>query len=123
MGVVLVPTIVPGVNSENLGSIIRFALEHYPTVRSIHLQPVSYFGRYPNAPDDQSRITIPELLQFMEEQTDGLVHLLDFQPKGSENSYCSFHATYVILEDGTLRPLSKNNLKVVVVNLRMPKKE
>ncbi len=105
LGVVLVPTIRPGVNSDNIGSIVRFALDHYPTVRSIHLQPVSYFGRYPAAPENEDRITIPELLRAMESQTDGLVHTEDFHPKGSENSYCSFHATYVILADGSLKPI------------------
>lgn len=103
IGVVLVPTIIPGVNSENLGEIIRFALDHFPTVRSIHLQPVSYFGRYPKLPQNKDRITIPELLRGMEEQSRGLVHLNDFQPKGSENSYCSFHATYIIQPDGRLQ--------------------
>jgi 7,8-dihydro-6-hydroxymethylpterin dimethyltransferase len=105
LGVVLVPTVVPGVNSENIGAIIRFALEHYPTVRSIHYQPVAYFGRYPSAPRNEDRITIPELLQNLEAQTNGLVHLTDFQPKGSENSYCSFHASYIIMADGSLRPI------------------
>lgn len=103
LGVVLVPTIIPGVNDNSLGSIIRFALEHYPTVRSIHLQPISYFGRYPGQPENTDRITIPELLNAMEEQTRGLVKMEDFQPKGSENSYCSFHATFIIMDDGLLR--------------------
>lgn len=107
LGVVLVPTIKPGVNADNLGEIVRFALEHYPTVRSIHLQPVCYFGRYPELPENEDRITIPEILQGLEDQTDGLVHRDDFHPKGSENSYCSFHATYVIMPDGSLKPIKE----------------
>lgn len=109
LGVVLVPTIVPGVNDHNLGEIIRFARSNYPVVRSIHFQPVSYFGRYPVTPRNENRITIPELFKAMEDQTDGLVKAIDFQPKGSENSYCSFHATYLILADGQLRPV-RNSL-------------
>lgn len=107
LGVVLVPTVMPGVNDTDLGSIVRFALEHFPTVRSVHFQPVCYFGRYPRLPENKDRITIPELLQGMESQTGGLVHLEDFQPKGSENSYCSFHATYVLMQDGSLKPIKK----------------
>jgi 7,8-dihydro-6-hydroxymethylpterin dimethyltransferase len=105
LGVVLVPTIHPKVNAHNLGQIIHFALENYPTVRSIHLQPQSFFGRYPTSPENSDRITIPELLQKMEEQTRGLVHKDDFSPKGSENSYCSFHGTFVIMPDGSLKPI------------------
>jgi 7,8-dihydro-6-hydroxymethylpterin dimethyltransferase len=41
----------------------------------------------------------------MESQTEGLVHLTDFHPKGSENSYCSFTANYIIQSDGSLKPL------------------
>jgi 7,8-dihydro-6-hydroxymethylpterin dimethyltransferase len=107
VGVVLVPTIVPGVNSENIGEIIRFAVTHHPAVRSVHFQPVSYFGRYPTLPTNSDRITIPEILQKMETQTGGLVHLDDFQPKGSENSYCSFHASFVLTHDGGLKPIKQ----------------
>ncbi|NTV65749.1 MAG: radical SAM protein, partial [Oscillochloris sp.] len=47
LGVVLVPTLLPGVNVANLGAIIDFALGQMPTVRGVHVQPISYFGRYP----------------------------------------------------------------------------
>lgn len=109
LGVVLVPTIAPGVNDHNLGDIIRFALKNYPTVRGIHLQPVSYFGRYPKPPENADRITIPELLDAMEVQTGGIVHVQDFHPKGSENSYCSFMSAYLIQADGTLLPLKQKD--------------
>lgn len=105
IGVVLVPTIVPGVNDQNLGAILRFALERFPAVRGIHFQPVAYFGRYPTPPQNADRITIPELLSGMEAQTGGLVHLRDFHPKGSENSFCSFTANYLIQPDGSLAPI------------------
>lgn len=105
LGVVLVPTIVPGINDHNLGGIVRFALEHYPTVRGIHLQPVAYFGRYPKPPQNADRITLPELINGMEAQTNGLVHAADFHPKGSENSYCSFMCNYLIQADGSLQPI------------------
>ena len=103
IGVVLVPTIVPGVNDHDLGGIIRFALERQPVVKGIHFQPVTYFGRYPKAPANEDRITIPELLTNMEAQTGGLVHRDDFHPKGSENSYCSFTGNYIIQPDGALK--------------------
>lgn len=105
LGVILVPTIVPGVNDHDLGGIIHFALDHQPAVKGIHFQPVTYFGRYPQAPGNEDRITIPELLRGFEAQTDGLVHLSDFHPKGSENSYCSFTANYLIQTDRSLKPI------------------
>lgn len=57
LGVILVPTLVPGVNVHAIGDIVRFGLAHAPTVRGVHFQPVSYFGRYPTPPTDEDRIT------------------------------------------------------------------
>ncbi len=44
LGVVLVPTLVPGVNVHNIGGIIDFAIEKVPVVRGVHFQPVTYCG-------------------------------------------------------------------------------
>ena len=48
LGVILVPTLVPRINTNDIGTIIRFALENIRVVRGVHFQPVSYFGRYPS---------------------------------------------------------------------------
>ena len=48
IGVVLVPTVVRGVNLHRLGEVLDFALERLPTVRGIHLQPLALLGRYPD---------------------------------------------------------------------------
>lgn len=45
MRVVLVPTIVPGVNVDQLGPIFRFALEHSHHVTGISVQPMAATGR------------------------------------------------------------------------------
>lgn len=106
IGVVLVPTVVPGVNDHNLGSIVQFALENLDVVRGVHFQPVSYFGRYPSQPSDADRITIPEVLRKLEEQTHGLVVSQDFRPPGCENALCSFHGNFVLMPDGSLKSLT-----------------
>lgn len=106
IGVVLVPTVVPGVNEHALGDIIRLAAGRSPGVRGVHFQPVSYFGRYPEPPADGQRITLPELMRLLESQTGGVIKARDFQPPGCENSYCSFHANYMVTEAGDLQKLS-----------------
>lgn len=106
IGVVLVPTIVPGVNDHQLGTILQFALENLPTVRGVHFQPVSYFGRYPRPPHDEDRITIPEIIRGLETQTNGLVKPDQFSPPGCENARCSFHGTFVLMPDGELKAFS-----------------
>ena len=104
LGVVLVPTVVSGVNSDSVGAIVRQALQLAPVVRGIHFQPVSYFGRFPGQ-EAGDRFTLPELMGCLEAQTDGLFRLTDFSPPGGEHAHCSFHATYLYSSDGGLRPL------------------
>jgi 7,8-dihydro-6-hydroxymethylpterin dimethyltransferase len=117
LGVVLVPTVVPGVNDAELGDIVRFALARGPAVRGVHFQPVSYFGRFPGADRrdrrppageaDAERLTLPEVMNALERQTDGMVKLADFRPGAAENAHCSFSATFTRARaaDGSLRPL------------------
>ncbi len=49
LAVVLVPTVVPGVNDAELGALVDFAASWPGVVRGLHLQPISYFGRYPGS--------------------------------------------------------------------------
>lgn len=105
IGVVLVPTVVKGVNTDAIGAIVRQALKLAPVVRGIHFQPVSYFGRFPGKSANDGRFTLPELMRSLEEQTGGLLKLSDFSPPGGEHAHCSFHGTYLYSADGSLRPL------------------
>jgi uncharacterized radical SAM superfamily Fe-S cluster-containing enzyme len=106
IGVVLVPTVVPGVNDHALGAILSLAADRSPAVRGVHFQPVSYFGRYDRAPKDKDRITLPEIMRGLEAQTTGLIRADDFLPPGCEHSRCSFHANYLVMEDGGLQRVS-----------------
>ena len=104
--VVLVPTVAPGVNDQALGDILRFALEHAPHVRGVHIQPISYFGRCGlEAPE--KRLTIPAVMRRIEEQTAGLMKAADFGGGGAESPYCSFHASYLRKPDGSIKALPR----------------
>lgn len=108
LAVVLVPTVVPGVNANALGDIIRFAIENLSVVRGVHFQPVSYFGRYPRPPLDADRLTLPELIRSVEEQTSGLIAAACFKPPGCENALCSFHGNFVVMPDGAAVALTRH---------------
>jgi 7,8-dihydro-6-hydroxymethylpterin dimethyltransferase len=103
LGVVLVPTLVPGVNTAQIGEIIRFAIAQMPAVRAVHFQPVSYFGRFPHPPADADRITIPEVLREIERQTDGQLKAAHFRPPKAESAWCSFQGKFVV-RDGVISP-------------------
>lgn len=103
LGVILVVTVVPGVNEDKLGEIVRFAMERIPAVRGVHFQPISYFGRYPGFPADKDRITLPEIIRAIETQTGGRIKADSLHPPRAENAYCSFQGNYVLMPGGELK--------------------
>lgn len=117
LGVVLVCTVARGVNDHCLGDIVRFGLSRVPVVRGAHFQPVSFFGRYEGfgAPGgdggkggesarEAARITLPEVMRAVRDQTGGLVPLSPLHPPGCEHAQCSFSGTFMAHGDGTLEP-------------------
>ena len=95
LGVTLVPTVVRGVNDRQLGSIVRLGASLSPAVRGVHFQPVSYFGRYPDAPEE--RYTLDELICDLSEQldvgTDSLV------PSHCDHPMCGFHGSFAVMSN------------------------
>lgn len=106
LGVVLVPTLVPGLNDDEVGDLLRLGMSLAPGVRGVHFQPVSWFGRHeawPGASGDRPRLTLPELMRLIEAQTGGLMRADDFSPPGCEHALCSCHAAYLLDDQG--RPI------------------
>lgn len=103
LAVVLVPTVVPGINDGELGAMVRFAASWPGVVRGLHLQPVSYFGRYQQ--NGRLRLTLPEVIRALEEQTGGEVRADDFRPSCCEHARCSFRARYWVRDEGRLELL------------------
>ncbi len=101
LGIVLVPTVVRGVNLDQLWAIVRFGLDRQPHVRGVHFQPMSYFGRFP-ADFRPDHVTLPELMRGLSDQSRGRVTTADFRPPGCEHALCSFSAKYLQQEDGGL---------------------
>ncbi|MDD1730478.1 MAG: radical SAM protein, partial [Methanospirillum sp.] len=80
LGIVLVPTIIKTKNDHEIGGIIRFAAENIEVIRGVNFQPVSFTGAANLEDMARERITIPELLDRIENQTDGSVLKSDFYP-------------------------------------------
>lgn len=90
LGVMLVPTVIPGINDMEIGNIIRYAYDHAPAVRGVHFQPVTYTGRFTKG----DHFTMPQILEAIEEQTKGFVKKTDFLPSACDAPLCGFHAEY-----------------------------
>lgn len=112
IGVTLVPTLVPGVNTHQVGDLVRYAMTHTPAVRGVHFQPVSYFGRIPHQPTDDQRYTLGQLLDDLVEQTGGVISRESLVPSACDHPLCGFHGDYVALPGGRVQPLSKRGAKV-----------
>ncbi len=104
IGVTLVPTVVRGINDENLGEIVKLAARLAPGVRGIHFQPVSYFGRYPTEPEGKERYTLDMLMTDLADQAQ--IPVESFMPSRCDHPLCGFHASFLIDPDGGLKPLS-----------------
>jgi uncharacterized radical SAM superfamily Fe-S cluster-containing enzyme len=73
LSIVLVPTVIRGINENELGSIMNFALNNIDIIRAINFQPVSLVGRMPARERERQRITVPGAIKLIEEQTNGVV--------------------------------------------------
>jgi len=123
---VLVVTLVRGVNDDQLGDIIRFAANNFDIIRCVNVQPVSITGRIDREKLREYRITIPDFMKRVEEQTEGQITRNDFYPvpsvvpfaramaalKGKPYPEFTMHehcgmATFVFVEDGKLVPITR----------------
>ena len=124
--VVLVVTLIKGVNDHQIGDIIQFAVQNFDVIRCINVQPISLCGRLPEQERAKMRITIPDFTRLCEEQTDGKIKVSDFYPVPAvvpvskavgalkDKRYPEFTthphcgtATYLFVEDGEIIPITK----------------
>ncbi len=78
--VVLVPTAIKGWNDHELGPILKFAAANMDVIRGVNFQPVSLTGLMPKEERERYRITIPEVIRLIEDQTDGQITKDDWYP-------------------------------------------
>lgn len=76
--IALIPTIAKGVNDHQIGDMIRFASDNSDIIKFIVFQPVSFSGRIDTTKLKEMRITNPDVLKLVEEQTAGQIKQGDF---------------------------------------------
>ncbi len=123
--VVLVPTLAKGVNDDQIGAIVRFAAQRLQIVRGVNAQPISFEGRVEDAERRAERITIPDFIRLLEEQTNGEIPRESFYPvpfvlpisyfveawkrvpqiEFTVHPHCGA-ATYVFVENGRFIPIT-----------------
>lgn len=124
---VLVPTVIRGVNDHEIGDIVRFAAANMDVVRGVNFQPVSLVGRMPREEREAKRITIPGVIKALERQLGKILTRDDFFPipcvtpltdflealagKQGQMYRLSTHfacgmATYMLRQKGGMRPIT-----------------
>ncbi len=69
MKIVFVPTIVNTINDDQVGPILRFAIDNIDVISGISYQPVCFTGRIDAAERAKLRFTMPDLAFRVQEQT------------------------------------------------------
>ncbi|MFB6117258.1 radical SAM protein [Halosegnis sp.] len=95
LSVVLVPTVVPDVNDDEMDEIVEFALEHVDVIESVNFQPVAHMGRYE---EHDGRYALDDAARALASQVDALAPR-DLLPIPCCSSYCQM-ATVLQPADG-----------------------
>ena len=121
--VCLVPTVIRGVNDDQVGPIIRYALDHIDVVSAISFQPVSFTGRMAPADRTARRYTLGHLAHDIAAATGAsclrdmfplsvvvplsqVLEALTGSPKIRPSSHpdCAFGTYFLVAPDGTPYP-------------------
>lgn len=78
--IVLVVTLAKGVNDQDMWDIIKFAAKNSDVIRCVNVQPISFAGRARREELRKMRITIPDFMKLVEEQSGGVIKARDFRP-------------------------------------------
>ncbi|MEW6069582.1 MAG: tetraether lipid synthase Tes [Candidatus Thermoplasmatota archaeon] len=125
LSTVLVPTIVNGINDNEVGEILNFAIKHCAVIRGVNYQPVSFAGRIDQKERENQRFTLPDLVDRLVEQTDflkkedfypvpvvapisELISVLAGVPKVAftPHPHCGL-ATFLYIENGRAIPITR----------------
>jgi 7,8-dihydro-6-hydroxymethylpterin dimethyltransferase len=114
--VTLVCTLQAGVNLHEVGALVRFGLER-PWITGVSFQPATYSGRHVLPAELEKRITFPDVVRAVAEQTGGLFREDDFLPLPCAHPNCH-SLTYAYRNGKTVLPLprfidAKNHLEIL----------
>jgi hypothetical protein len=101
----LVTTLHPGVNDHEMGAIVKFGLERR-NITGVSFQPATYSGRHVLPTDLERRITFPDVIAGIVNQSDGLFHAEDFMPLPCAHPNCH-SLTYVYRGANVVVPIMR----------------
>jgi len=76
--VILVPTLVRGINDDQVWPIVQFGLQNLDIIRGINFQPVAFSGRISQEEREHQRYTLSDLAIDIERQSNGAIKRSDW---------------------------------------------
>lgn len=101
----LVATLQPGVNDDELGQLVDYCAAR-PWITGLSLQPATYSGRHVLPEELENRITFPDVIHGIVEQTSGRYTEADFMPLPCAHPNCH-QMSYAYRRNGELVPLMR----------------
>lgn len=102
--VVLAMTLIAGINHDQMGAVLEFALENREVIAGIAYQPAFGSGRFDVS--TERRLTMGDVAFLLAEQSHGLIEPYDFWPLGCSHPLCDA-ATYLVEDQGAIKPLTR----------------
>ena len=99
----LVCTLQTGVNADEIGAIVKYGLDRR-WITGVSFQPATYSGRTELPETLEQRITYPDVIRMIAEQTDGIFKTDDFLPLPCAHPNCH-QLTYAYRSGGQVVPL------------------
>jgi 7,8-dihydro-6-hydroxymethylpterin dimethyltransferase len=102
----LLPVLAKGSNDHEVGAFVQLALDK-DFIRSLELHTMTFTGQGGASFQRRARYTTFDVLQDIEQQTQGALRVTDFVPSPSAHPMC-YLVTYVLrLDDGRWLPFSR----------------
>ena len=103
--VVLAMTVIAGVNQDQMGDVLRFALQNRDVIAGIAYQPAFGSGRFDLSAE--RKLTMGDVAFLLAEQSGGLLEPYDLWPLGCSHPLCD-SATYIVEKQGKYEPLTRS---------------
>jgi uncharacterized radical SAM superfamily Fe-S cluster-containing enzyme len=103
--VVLAMTIVSGINSDEVGAVIAYALENVDIVAGVALQPAFTSGRFDAKHTEP--LNMGDVIALLDEQTQGLIRSEDIWPLGCSHPLCDA-GTFLVSDANGYIPVTRD---------------
>ncbi|MEL7567226.1 MAG: radical SAM protein [Dehalobacterium sp.] len=102
--VVLAMTVIEGINQDQMGEVLEYALANRDVIAGIAYQPAFTSGRFDV--NVERRLNMGDVIFQLAEQSKGVIEPHDFWPLGCSHPLCS-SATYIIRNEGRDMPFTR----------------